>query len=569
MTVTIADLNNAKLDVDHIAAISNSQLLTATDRLGNTKDTIAGAMYKISAFNDRGPWVTARLYAVKDLVSNGGTWYVCVSAHTSGATFAGDVATKWRVYQGVLAGDLAAPGGAALSGYLPAGTGAVPTTVAEELNLLPIKPEQFGAVGSGAADDTAAVQKAINKWALNRSREIYLARNYRIDGTLEVSNLETDNPETRLKFVGGGTLIKNNAGFMFDRPAGQVLQTGHIYFHGTRFEGAGLNGQTFILNGDHIIRTHFIGCFGTKINIAKAAGYLQTIYCTAGTTWREWGGYLFDCNYLFDVKWDGIAEAGDAFLITRDATADPACNSLKVSGNIEGLSGASGPAIKAGICFASSVSDLYCEQNAGGDLDFNGGNGFHKGLTIKNCGFQPTAAQKADPNYYPVITGKGAEDALTLIGNASTHNLFDVTAGNQSAVLDSGNYAPAGKKKFSPTSPRLFKVQATKFIAALLPGFGANIDSYYGSFGFEANSGTVDGEVVTGSIQTGSANPQVSPGSYVQTKFRKGTVVFHSSPVIAARSFGGTNRNCLILGWVCMADGAPGTWQEIAVMLPY
>ena len=40
--ITITDLTNAKTDVDHLAAIANSISLTATDRLGNTKKTLAG-----------------------------------------------------------------------------------------------------------------------------------------------------------------------------------------------------------------------------------------------------------------------------------------------------------------------------------------------------------------------------------------------------------------------------------------------------------------------------------------------------------------------------------------------
>lgn len=40
--ITIPDLNNAKVDVDHIAKVANSPELTATDRLGHTKRTLAG-----------------------------------------------------------------------------------------------------------------------------------------------------------------------------------------------------------------------------------------------------------------------------------------------------------------------------------------------------------------------------------------------------------------------------------------------------------------------------------------------------------------------------------------------
>jgi hypothetical protein len=42
--INITDLNNAKLDVDHIAAIATSSDPTATDRLGNSKQTISGIL---------------------------------------------------------------------------------------------------------------------------------------------------------------------------------------------------------------------------------------------------------------------------------------------------------------------------------------------------------------------------------------------------------------------------------------------------------------------------------------------------------------------------------------------
>lgn len=42
--INLNDLNNAKLDVDHIAAIATSPLSAVTDRLGNTKRTVAGVI---------------------------------------------------------------------------------------------------------------------------------------------------------------------------------------------------------------------------------------------------------------------------------------------------------------------------------------------------------------------------------------------------------------------------------------------------------------------------------------------------------------------------------------------
>lgn len=120
--VTIQDLENAKEDVDTIAAIATSPADTTVDRLGNVKLTMSGVINTMRALNPRGNWVTATAYAVRDLVIQSGTTYICTVAHTSG-TFATDLAAgRWAVYQGVTGNDLAdnvGPGsGADLVGYI-------------------------------------------------------------------------------------------------------------------------------------------------------------------------------------------------------------------------------------------------------------------------------------------------------------------------------------------------------------------------------------------------------------------------------------------------------------------
>lgn len=47
--ITLPDLNNAKLDVDHIAEIANSTAATATDRVGHVKKTLKGVFSDVDA----------------------------------------------------------------------------------------------------------------------------------------------------------------------------------------------------------------------------------------------------------------------------------------------------------------------------------------------------------------------------------------------------------------------------------------------------------------------------------------------------------------------------------------
>lgn len=167
MTVpSIPDFDNTKVDLTLIAAVANSSALTATDRMGNTRRTLAGinadaqdAIDTIKAFNNRGAWAASTVYAVKDLVSQGGVWYVAVVPHTSSAAFATDQASKWRVYQGVTAGELSAANGGGLVGFALSELGAVTRTMlakaSESVSVL-----DFGADRTGATDSDVAFSAA-------------------------------------------------------------------------------------------------------------------------------------------------------------------------------------------------------------------------------------------------------------------------------------------------------------------------------------------------------------------------------------------------------------------------
>lgn len=104
--ITVQDLNNAKLDVDLIAEVATSSETTATDRMGNTKLTVVGAMQSLIGYNIRGAWATATAYAVKDIFTDGVVTYATVLAHTSTSIAADLSAGKIALYQGVTVQDI-------------------------------------------------------------------------------------------------------------------------------------------------------------------------------------------------------------------------------------------------------------------------------------------------------------------------------------------------------------------------------------------------------------------------------------------------------------------------------
>lgn len=65
---------------------------TVTNRLGNQLLSWEQISQSHAAWNNRGAWITATAYAVNDIWEDGGVWYVVLSAYTSGASAAADIA---------------------------------------------------------------------------------------------------------------------------------------------------------------------------------------------------------------------------------------------------------------------------------------------------------------------------------------------------------------------------------------------------------------------------------------------------------------------------------------------
>lgn len=137
----------------------------------------SGNAIQVTGFTWEGPWVTSQAYQVGDIIENNGTAYMCIVAHTS-STFATDLgAAKWQTFataslptQTGNAKRFLQTDGSYLSWktpdaseitFLQAGTGAVATTVQAALRES-ASVKDFGAVGDGVANDTAALKAAID-----------------------------------------------------------------------------------------------------------------------------------------------------------------------------------------------------------------------------------------------------------------------------------------------------------------------------------------------------------------------------------------------------------------------
>ena len=102
-----------------------------------------------------------------------------VLAWNAGATELVNVDIVEGAIESLLVADLASSSGSTLIGFVQSGSGAAASTVQTELRRT-LAPEQFGAVGDGATDDTVALQNCINQ-AQTSGIPILLAKKYLVN----------------------------------------------------------------------------------------------------------------------------------------------------------------------------------------------------------------------------------------------------------------------------------------------------------------------------------------------------------------------------------------------------
>jgi hypothetical protein len=149
--------------------------------------------------------------------------------------------------------------------YLPAGTGAVATTVQTKLRES-VSVKDFGAVGDGVTDDTAAIQAAINT-GFNLTFP---------SGTYLVNNLTQSTSFQRFYAYGQVNIIKNANGALL------TCSGNYVEFDGIQFVGTGYTGDNVVISGSNPRLTN-CSSYGAAGRALKATGGHVQIIGTCGT----------------------------------------------------------------------------------------------------------------------------------------------------------------------------------------------------------------------------------------------------------------------------------------------
>lgn len=207
--VPSADVDDLVFNAQKLDEVINSSSGLYVDRLGVQRLTATGATNRIAALNPRGAWVTATLYQPRDLVLDSGTWYVALDTHTSGATFAGDLAAHWRPEQGVTSADLLDTTTAG-KGETKVGQGAITSTIGGVVTRHATIAAAIAAIGA-----TPALLTIRGAASVAASASIPTTTSVRVEppGTINVASGQTltingsFEADQRLIFTGSGSVV--------------------------------------------------------------------------------------------------------------------------------------------------------------------------------------------------------------------------------------------------------------------------------------------------------------------------------------------------------------------------
>ena len=435
----------------------------------------------------------------------------------------------------------------------------------------------YGVVGLG--DDTAVIQAAVNdayakgvslhfpplKYGMYRSRQILLPQN-----SLEpVKPFYMFGMGSSVYILGTDHLFSVNGDFFYD------LFVSDFYFE-SEHSGNFASTDSKIFDTKKLIRLIVNNCSSRYVNKffdcpwtppQTTSDYAQSVYAN-NCIYRRGGptGHFFQAPVAFDISLtDCLVE--QSYNGIR-VVSQPAVGNLQQVSSVRIRGGAweslLGTAMAFGPVYQLSVDGVYFEGNATDiNLSYNAGEAPHLGLSIKNCDFYLSPAQIA-AGYKPIIWGASAAGSYVTGGNKSNGNLHDIAA--STGIFDfSGDHASGelynGMNANTPRATSNSPIGRVKFTS----GEGQwlfneltvyRVDDVLGGYesGKIANADLVDGERHWPKFVAGGLNPQLSPSTYSNTKWCRGSVVSNTVPSV----LGAAGAQYIVAGWKCITSGYGG-----------
>jgi hypothetical protein len=314
--------------------------------------------------------------------------------------------------------DLSASSGSSLVGYLPAGTGATATTAQTKLRER-VSVKDFGAVGNGVANDTAAIQAAVTAAGLLQKAVFFPGGTYNINASINMPVFAEAGRQGTVPLIGENSYesVVAHSGtaeaFIYPSGGGGIDQIVIEDLQIDTTTGGGIKIQDDA-SGLYINRFFMNGCGAGKWAINLTGGTLYTMEIV-GRFWRADGyfGGVFDSTSAtgilnFCIRDSFISQQrknGDIIILNnaKNITVD----TIQIEGSEATTTVQTGIKL-LGYCFNLNVKNLYTE----GELD-----------TLINLGTTGTINATIDGVFTSFSTSKPSSKILDASGTNSNSNI--------------------------------------------------------------------------------------------------------------------------------------------------